>query len=283
MSWPVEPEIDATTPPKSDSVREALTEVAGRTVGGQAKLVVLCGLAAVVALALSLWDVGARAPVDLPILCVAIAFVIGGIMASLAKRRTAAFLARVTAQDLIGFTPNLDKSLWLHFRNGRTLRTPQLNFDLALIEAALAKRPAPPKIRPGALLAWAAFLAPLGVGLWLNDVPIPAKISQIDSTRGTVELRGTAKLSETALLQIGKSAPYATMIIDDGSGKREILVEVDAIPDDVVERARQDPGIALRVVAHHKKTRFKGVGTAEIDVLIADWFEPLGSDQKPGR
>jgi hypothetical protein len=236
-----------------------------------------------VALALSLWDVGARAPVDLPILCVAIAFAIGGIMVSLARRRTAAFLARVTAQDLIGVTPNPDKSLWLHFRNGRTLRTPKLNFDLALIEAALPKRPAPPKIRPGALLAWAVFLAPLGVGLWLNAAPIPAKISQIDSTRGTVELRGTARLSATALLQIGNSAPYATLTIDDGSGKREIMVEVDAIPDDVVERLRQGPGIAVRVAVHHRKTRFKGVGTAEIDVLIADWFEPLGSDQKAGR
>ena len=269
----MEPEIDATTTPTSDSVRAALMEVAGRTVRRHAKLVVLCGLAAVVALALSLWDIGARAPVDLPILCVAIAFAIGGVMAFLAMRRTAAFLARVTAQDLIGVTPNVDKSLWLHFRNGRTLRTPKLNFDLALIEAALPKRPAPPKIRPDALLAWAAFLAPLGVGLWLNNVPIPAQISQIKSTRGHLQLTGNAVLILNANLKMEHSPVYASIMLSDSSGHYRVLVEADAIP--ATERIRHEPGIPVRVVVHSKKVRYEGAIIKDMDILFADSFEVL--------
>lgn len=269
----MEPKIDATTPPTSDSVREALMEVAGRTVGGHAKRVVLCGLAAVAVLALSLWDVGARAPVDLPILCGAIAFAIGGVMVFLAKRRTAAFLARATAQDLIGVTPNVDKSLWLHFRNGRTLRTPQLDFDLALIEAALPKRPEPPKIRPGALLAWAAFLAPLGVGLLLNQVPIPTQTSQIKSTRGHLQLTGNAVLMLNVNLKMENSPVYASILLSDGSGRCRVLVDADAIP--ATEQIRHDPGIPVRVVVHSKNVRYEGAIIKQMDVLFADSFEVL--------
>lgn len=269
----MEPEIEATPSPTSDSVREALMKVAGRTVGGHAVRAVLCGLGAAVVLSLSLWNVGARAPVDLPILCGAIALAIGGVMAFLAKRRTAVFLARATAQDLIGVTPNVDKSLWLHFRNGRTLRTPRLNFDLAQIEATLPKRPAPPKLRPGALIAWAAVLAPVGIGLWLNDVPIPVQISQIESTRGHLQLTGNAVLMLNVNLKMENSPVYASILLSDGSGRCRVLVEADAIP--ATERIRHEPGLPVRVVVHSKNVRYEGAIIKQMNVLFADSFEVL--------
>lgn len=274
MSWrvepKVEPEIDATPRPTSDSVREAMMELARRTAGGHVALVVICVLGAVVALVPSLRNVGARAPVDLRYLCVVIAFAIGGVMAFLARRRTTAFLARVTAQDLIGVTPNLDKSLWLHFRNGRTLRTPAGNFDLALIEATLPKRPAPPKLRPAALFAWVAFLAPLGVGLWLNYVPIPVQISQIESNGGRLQLTGTAVLIDGAFVKKG-NAEYGTIWLTDGSGHCRVLVKADQIPG--TERFRHEPGLLVRVVVHSENVRYEGQLMEKIDVLIADSFE----------
>lgn len=274
MSWRVEPNVEPNVEP-SDSVREALMQVAGRAVRRHTKLVALCGLGAVVMLAASLWDVGARAPVDLPILCGAIAFAIGGVMAFVAKRRTAAFLARATAQDLIGFTPNDDKSLWLHFRNGRTLRTPKLSFDLALIEAALPVRPAPPKLQPGALIAWAVVLAPVGAGLWLNTVPIPVQISQIKSTRGHLQFTGNAVLMLNVNLKMENSPVYASLLISDGSGRCRVLVEADAIP--ATERIRHEPGIPVRVVVQSKHVRYEGAIMKDMDVLFADSFEILDS------
>lgn len=249
--------------------------VAGRTAGGHVALAVICGLGGVVALVPSLRHVGARAPVDLRFLCVVIAFAIGGVMAFLAKRRTAAFLSRVTAQDLIGVTPNLDKSLWLHFRNGRTLRTPPLTFDLALIETALPKRPAPPKIRPAALLAWAAFLAPLGVGLWLNEVPIPVQISQIESTGGQMQLTGNAVLIADALVRVGNSE-YGTLWLSDGTDHCRVLLQSGAIP--ATERIRHEPGVPVRVEVRSRTVnlRVKGeVFDKRIEVLIAYSFEVL--------
>lgn len=277
MNWrvepKVEPKIDATPPPTSDSVREALVEVAGRTtVRNHIALVVICVLGAAVALALALVHVGARAPVDLRFLCVVIAFVIGGVLASVAKRRAAAFLARVTAQDLVGFTPNIDKSLWLHFRNGRTLRTPPLNFDLALIEAAVPKRPPPPKIRPAALLAWAAFLAPLGVGLWLREVPIPVQISQIESTPGRLQLTGNAVLIAGAFVRKGNDE-YGTLWLTDASGHCRVLVKADEIP--ATERLRHEPGLPVRVAVHSENVRYEGQLMEKIDVLIVHSLEVL--------
>lgn len=275
MSGSVEPKIDAKTPMTSDSVRNALMEVAGRTVGGHVALVVICGLGAVVALVPSLRHVGARAPVDLRFLCVVIAFAIGGVMAYLAKRRTAAFLARVTAQDLIGVTPNHDKSLWLHFRNGRTLQTPPGKFDLAQIEAALPKRPAPPKIRPAALLAWAAFLAPLGVGLWLNEVPIAVQISQIESTGGQMQLTGNAVLIADAIVTKGNTE-YGTLSLSDGTGDCRVLVPSDVIPD--TERIRHEPGLPVRVGVRSQTVKLRTEGAVfdkRTELVIANSFEVL--------
>jgi hypothetical protein len=271
----VEPEIDAKIPPTADSVREALMAVVRRTVGGHGAAVVVCGLGAVIALVPSLRHVGARAPVDLRFLCVVIAFAIGGVMSFLAMLRTAAFLAGLTAQDLIGVTPRADTSLWLHFRNGRTLMTPPGNFDLARIEAVLPRRPPPPKIRPAALLAWAAFLAPLGVGLWLHDVPVPAPISQVESTGGQVQLTGNAVLIPDAFFSTG-GTEYGTLSLSDGTGQCRVLVPSDAIP--ATERIRHEPGVPVRVEVRNRtmKLQVKGaVFDKRVEVLIAYSFEVL--------
>lgn len=283
MSRPVEPEPPIATGHTPAAVQAALMQTARESYAGHLVIALCTAVLSAIALVLSLWNVGARAPIDLPVLCIAIAFAVATLALLVGVRARIAAIAGLSARNLIGVTQNRDKSLWLHFQDGRTLRVPSPSISPAQIEAALPSRPAPPREIARPAIGWALALAPLGVGLWLNEAPIPAKIAQIDSTRGTVELRGTARLAKTALLQIGKSPPYATLILDDGSGKREIMVEADAMSDDVVERARQGSGVAVRVVVHHKKTRFKGVGTAEIDVLIADWFDPLGSDQKAGR
>lgn len=275
MEPKVEPGIDATTPPTSDSVRESLMELVGRTVGGYAALVVICGLGAVIMLVPSLRHVGARAPVDLRFFGGVIAFAIGGVMAIVARRRTAAFLARVTAQDLVGYTPNLDKSLWLHFRNGRALQTPQGNFDLALIEAALPKRLAPPKLRPAVVLVCAVFLAPLGVGLWLNEVPIPTPISQIETTGGQMQVTGNAVLIPDVSYKQGNTE-YGTLSVSDDTGHCRVLVPSNAIP--ATERIRHEPGLPVRIEVRNRWVTVQVEGEVldkHTDMLISYKFEVL--------
>lgn len=117
-------QIDPTSILTPRSVQDALMETARSAIGGHFVAMIGAGLVAVFVLVMSLWHVGARAPVDLPILCVAVAFTTATLAAFLTMRERAAFIERVTAQDLIGVTQNTDKSLWLHVQNRRAFRTP---------------------------------------------------------------------------------------------------------------------------------------------------------------
>lgn len=268
----VEPRIEATAPPTSNPVREVLIDAGAHAIIIQTAIMIGCGLGTVIGLALSLTHLGARAPVDLRYLCVVIAFGLTGIIAFVAKRRTLAFLRRVTAQDLVGFTPNADKSLWLHFRNGRTMRTSPLKLDLTPIEAAVPKRPPPPKIRAAAVAAWAVFLAPLGVGMWLREMPFPVQVSQVESTPGRLAITGNAVLIADAFVRKG-GTEYGTLWVTDASGHCRVLVKADAIPG--TERLRHEPGLPVRVVVHSEDVHYEGQLMEYINVLIAHSLEVL--------
>lgn len=261
----------------SDSLKEALIGEARGTIGAnRAVLVGGAGLATLIALAVSLWDPGARAPIDLPILCIAVAFAIATIAALLSSRESASLIQRMTAQDLIGVTQNADKTIWLHFRNRRAFRSAVPDVSWADIDAVLPSLPAPKNYARAAIM-WGAFLAPLGVGIWLNELPIPAKISEVKSTRGVLELSGKATVASRTNVTIGDSPEYAILKLDDGSGHCLIYVEAAAIPAAAIERARTEPGIAMRAIVRSKKAQVKGSGMADFEVLVAEWFELLES------
>jgi hypothetical protein len=259
----------------SDVVNRALLAAARSAVRSSVIAVGVCGLATLGVLGFSLWDVGARAPVDLPLLCVAGALAVGTVLAILARRERAALIAQVTAADLVGVTRRPDNGLWLHFPGGRSFLVPSSEVPQVDL-AALPALPAPAKNYTRLAIQALVVLAPLGLGAYFNEQPVPATIAQVKATRGVVQLTGNAVEAGKATYKIGTRSPeYAVLRLEDRTGNSLIYVELAALPPEALDRARTPPGLPMRVVARPKKVKHEGVAMPEIEVLVVESFELL--------
>src|SRR5207248_7068 len=142
----------------------------------------------------------------------------------------ASFLEQVSADDLVGITRNRAKTLWLHFRNGRSFRVPASIAPRGDIATALPSLPRPARNHARAATWCTIFVVPVAIGVWLNSAAVPTKISQLDNTRGLLQLTGAAMLASEATVTIGIWSPqYAVLRLDDGTGTCLIYVEAAAL------------------------------------------------------
>lgn len=259
----------------SDQVKAALIGSARRSNRLYVLVVGLFGAGALLLLALSVEDVGARAPVDQPLLCVSVACALATVLAIMTRRERAALLEQVSADDLVGLTRSRTGGLWLHFRNGGSFLVPKNLVPRGDIASALPSLPRPPRNYPRVATWWGIFVVPVAIGVWLNDAPIPTKIAQLETTRGRLALTGAATLAAETTVVIDNSSEYAVLRLDDGTGTCLIYVETAALSPAQLEQLRGKNGVPMRAIVYPQRVRYKEGRTAEFDARIVVSFELL--------